>query len=456
MSDPGGKSRMLGQLMIAPTRADFIPKEHYTSVEFTQLENERLWPHVWQIACREEDLPEVGSFFTYKIAQQSIVVVRTAESRIQAFHNVCPHRGRELKRGNGRMSKFQCPFHGWQWNLEGAITHIPDRSDWQGCADMRDSDVHLQEVKVGKWGGFVFINMDPDCEPFERFIEPVPEFLDCLEFEQMRYAWHKTFVMQANWKTAMESFMESYHLPITHPQALPLVDSPNWGSAHGKHAKHTYVWERPPGAPSRLLDLPIPTDWRKPVADMYEWNCLQVGGIHRNGQTSDRSAKAVQRLLTELPASASYLEVMAKADQLCREAAQAEGAGWPTVTPEQAVNLGADWNIFPNMVLVFSMDSTLVLQAWPNGDDPNTCIFSMSAITRFGPGHQPKFEREVYSTWQENRDKIPPLLVQDLSNIEGVQRGMRSVAFRGGRTNPKQEVQISHHHQVLERYLFDF
>jgi hypothetical protein len=79
----------------------------------------------------------------------------------------------------------------------------------------------------------------------------------------------------------------------------------------------------------------------------------------------------------------------------------------------------------------------------------------MSCIVRFGPGHQPKFEREVYSTWQENKDKIPPLLVQDLSNIEAVQRGMRSLAFRGGRTNPKQEVQISHHHQVLEQYLFD-
>jgi len=63
---------------------------------------------------------------------------------------------------------------------------------------------------------------------------------------------------------------------------------------------------------------------------------------------------------------------------------------------------------------------------------------------RAGPA-SPKFEREVYSTWQENKDKIPPLLVQDLSNIEAVQRGMRSLAFRGGRTNPKQEVQISHH-----------
>src|SRR5882724_11428399 len=173
MNDAGGRLRTPGRLGIPPTRADFIPKEHYTSAEFTQLENERLWPRVWQIACRTEDLPEVGSFFTYKIVHQSIVVVRTGESRIQAFHNVCPHRGRELKRGSGRMTRFQCPFHGWQWNLEGAITHIPERSDWEGCPDMRDADVHLQEVKVGAWGGWVFINMDPDCEPFERFIEPV-------------------------------------------------------------------------------------------------------------------------------------------------------------------------------------------------------------------------------------------------------------------------------------------
>jgi len=188
---------------------------------------------------------------------------------------------------------------------------------------------------------------------------------------------------------------------------------------------------------------------------MYEWNAVQVGGIHRNGQTSDRSARAVQRLLAELPVTASYLEVMGKADQFCREAAEAEGAGWPTVTAEQAANLGADWNIFPNMVLVFSMDSTLVTQAKPNGDDPNSCIFTFSAITRFGPNHQPKYEREVYSTWQENADKIPPLLIQDLSNIEAVQRGIRSQAFRGGRTNPKQEVQISHHHKILRQYLFD-
>jgi phenylpropionate dioxygenase-like ring-hydroxylating dioxygenase large terminal subunit len=176
MDDSSAKLQLPGGIRLQPTRADFIPKEHYTSTEFTRLENERLWPRVWQIACREEDVPEDGSFFTYKIADQSIVVVRTSASRIQAFHNVCPHRGRELKRGNGRMTRFQCPFHGWQWDLTGSIAHIPDRSDWQGCSGMSDSDVHLREEKLGAWGGWVFINMDANCEPFESFIDPVPKF----------------------------------------------------------------------------------------------------------------------------------------------------------------------------------------------------------------------------------------------------------------------------------------
>ena len=436
-------------------RNDFVPAEHYTSTEFTRLENERLWPRVWQVACRLEDVENIGQFYTYgKIIGYSVIVVRSSESRIQAFHNVCPHRGRELKRGAGTSTKFVCAFHGWRWNLEGQNIHIPDRDDWAGCTHMGERDVNLGEVQIGTWGGWVFINFDPNCEPFEKFIAPVPEFMNCLEFETMRYAWHKTFKLKANWKTAMESFMESYHVPTTHPQASPLVDNANFASAHGKHGKHTYTWERPAGAPSRLTNLPMPSDWRQPVVDMYEWNCVQVGGHHRDGQSSDRSAKAVRRLLTEVPAGASYLEVMMKADQFCREAAEAEGAGWPVVTPELAMGLGADWNIFPNMVLVFSMDATLITQAWPDGDDPNSCIFMFAAITRYGLGKQPKFEREVYDDVWQDIEKIPPLLRQDLSNIEAVQRGMRSKHFKGGRLNPKQEVQISHHHKVLRDYLF--
>lgn len=434
-------------------RKDFIPSDRYTSAEFAKLEKKNLWQKVWQVACRVEDVPTVGSYFTYDVADQSIIVVRVTQDEIKAFHNVCPHRGRRLKEGAGTSTKFVCGFHGWQWSLDGRLKSIPEREEWQDCPAMGDEDLKLTECSADTWGGWVFINMDPGCEPFAEFIHPVPDFVDCLDFDKMRYAWSKSFVLKANWKTALEPFMESYHVPITHPQALPLVDNPSFGSAHGQHGKHTYLWERPPGAPSRLTNLPFPSDWRKAIIALYEWNCAEVGGHHRDGQSSDRSSKAVLRLLDEVAEDAPYEEVMMKAAQFCAEAAIAEGAGWPQMTPEQAGNLGADWNIFPNMVLVFSMDATVVMRARPINDNPNECLMEMSSIVRYGPDSQPPFKREFYDTWQNHREKIPHLLTQDLSNIEAVQAGMGSIAFKGARPNPKQELQIVHHHEVLDQYL---
>jgi phenylpropionate dioxygenase-like ring-hydroxylating dioxygenase large terminal subunit len=443
---------------IPPVRVDFVPQAHFISSDFARLENERLWPRVWQMACREEEIAQAGNYETYNVARQSIIVLRTASGAIKAYHNACLHRGRELTVGSGTMEKVHCKFHGWQWNLDGEITRVPDRADWEGCPDMDDASLHLVEVKVGTWGGWVFINMDPDCEPFEKFIDPVPKYLDCLEFDKMRYAWRKSFVMQANWKVAMEAFMESYHVAVVHPQALPLVDPRNFATAHGRHGRHAYLWERPPGTPAALTGKPMPEDIRAGAAALGEFNALELGspvgseGL-RDGQMSGRAAKALQRHLTETPAGLSPLEVTMLSQKYMREAAEAEGAGWPTVTPQQAAELGADWNIFPNMVLVFSFDATLVMRARPINDDPGVCMFELASICRYAPGQEPKVEREVYSSWQAEASKIPHLLTQDLSNIEAVQRGMQSIGLKGVRLNPKQEVQISHHYEVLRQFL---
>ncbi|RYG64779.1 hypothetical protein EON77_19310, partial [bacterium] len=77
-------------------REDWVPKEDYTSVEFAELERKYLWPRIWQVACREEDLPKTGSFVTYEILDESVIVTRTAEGEIKAYNNACLHRGRRL------------------------------------------------------------------------------------------------------------------------------------------------------------------------------------------------------------------------------------------------------------------------------------------------------------------------------------------------------------------------
>ncbi|HEY2503707.1 MAG TPA: Rieske 2Fe-2S domain-containing protein [Mycobacterium sp.] len=95
-----------------------LPVERYVSEEYARLEAERLWPKVWQMACREEEIPQVGDYHVYEIATYSILVVRVAEDQIKAYHNSCLHRGTQLKDVSGSAPFIRCPFHGWTWNLE--------------------------------------------------------------------------------------------------------------------------------------------------------------------------------------------------------------------------------------------------------------------------------------------------------------------------------------------------
>ena len=75
-----------------------VPGARYTSQEFFDLEMERLWPRVWQVACREEEIPNSGDFLEYLIGDQSILVVRADGDDIRAFFNACPHRGTPSRR----------------------------------------------------------------------------------------------------------------------------------------------------------------------------------------------------------------------------------------------------------------------------------------------------------------------------------------------------------------------
>ena len=100
----------------AEVREDLVPKDSYISPEYVRREREKLWPRVWQIACREEELKQPGDFVVYEVAGQSILVVRQRDQSIRAFHNVCQHRGRILEdRPHGHAPAFRCGFHGWTW-----------------------------------------------------------------------------------------------------------------------------------------------------------------------------------------------------------------------------------------------------------------------------------------------------------------------------------------------------
>ena len=82
---------------------DRVPKERYFDPDFYRLETEQLWPRVWQMACRLEEIPEPGDFAEYEILDQSVVVVRTEDMGVRAFDNVCRHRGVRVAQGRGSV-----------------------------------------------------------------------------------------------------------------------------------------------------------------------------------------------------------------------------------------------------------------------------------------------------------------------------------------------------------------
>lgn len=426
---------------------DRVPVDAYISRDYVQLEKERLWPKVWQMACREEEIPHPGDFYTYDIADESITIVRKQDGVVAAYFNVCPHRGRRLTAGCGRMGKFHCKYHGWQWTLEGKPTEIVDRQDWGDV--LPNEDVTLHAVKVGTWGGWVFINMDPGSESLEEFLGEAKTLLDPYEIEHMRYAWRKRIIMPCNWKTAQEAFMEGYHVQTTHRQLLAYQDDYTYSKAYGKHAMFGY-------APTALFGLPSPRisdqkgDIRKGFYAFNQeiWDTLAA--------TTTHEMLAAGKRLMELPEDVDPFTMYGAFAQFHAEESAKSGRPHPPITGEQLMAAGTDWNIFPNLVFLQQPTNVLFYRARPYGDDPDRCIFEINVLERFAPGTEPKVTVEDGGDGRDGkwRDLNWGLILeQDFQNMEEVQRGMKSQAFKAARPNPVQEVEISNFHATLLAYL---
>src|SRR5437763_15729298 len=220
-----------------------IPKERYISREFADLEMERLWPHVWQIACREEEVPSPGDFVEYVIGDQSILVLRAEAGEggegadIQAFHNTCLHRGTRLAAGTGSFpeGRIRCRYHGWCYGLDGCVTHVPDREEFPDLP----GDLRLGQVRAETWGGFVFVNMDPAAEPLLDFLDPIPKLLGAYRLDEMRFRSYQTLVLPANWKAVLDAFNEGYHVQGAPPQILPWTDDVSIAyEPYDRHARY--------------------------------------------------------------------------------------------------------------------------------------------------------------------------------------------------------------------------
>jgi phenylpropionate dioxygenase-like ring-hydroxylating dioxygenase large terminal subunit len=427
-----------------------VVKEAYYKPEYVSREYEKLWPRTWQLACRLEEIEHVGDYVTYDIGTESIIVVRSSADTINAFHNVCLHRGRRLVDGSGNMANFPCRFHGWRWSLDGTNENVTQKDDW--CGSLDNDDLTLGKIRIDSWGGFVFINFDPQAEPLIDYLGEAAEALDPFRLETMRYRWRKWLKMPCNWKVALEAFNEGYHVAITHYPLNRFGTSRFASRAAGKHGTFfadTSDLLHATNAASTKKSFPPGGDVARVLAG---FNAYLKVAIDSNG--SDSIRYAAQVLPTAVTPDMSPGDVSGKLMEMAAAIDAKRGVPWPPITPEQYAKGGIDWHIFPNMVLLPMASNCLGYRARPFENDPDWCIFEVYQLERMPESEVPKTENlrnddiYDYAFWGE-------ILLQDFQQMEGTYKGIKSSGFPGSRLNPKQETTINNFHLVYHEYLND-
>jgi nitrite reductase/ring-hydroxylating ferredoxin subunit len=430
----------------APQGLVVIPTEAYLSEQYARAEKDKLWSKVWQIACRTEELPRVGDYVTYDIQDESIIVVRSAPEKISAYYNVCQHRGRRLTEGRGQTRQFRCPFHGWTWNLHGKNVFVLDRDDW-GC--VTEERLRLKELKVDVWGGWVWINMDPNSPPLKEYLEPAVSMLKAFEFDKMRYRWRQWLDFQCNWKVAIEAFVESYHVDVTHPQLKKYANT-NWWCKAENHCSWHGLGKPRQGERSGAGIASVRTvegeDARTIAAEFHNELARTL-----DATTTATLVRAANRLVDELPPGTPPDQVNAHLIASARHDDAARGVIWPEIDDARLMAVGHDWHIFPNTVILLGPTHALCYRARPKGYDPEACIFEVYVLERFPEGQEPATEWvNLPEPTEESWRKILP---QDFANMSQIQKGMKSRGFAGPMPSPVQELSVIHFHRLLSHYM---
>jgi phenylpropionate dioxygenase-like ring-hydroxylating dioxygenase large terminal subunit len=409
-----------------------LPIDVYLSPEQHRREVEGLWRRVWQIAGRVEDVAAPGDSFVYDIADDSLIVLRTREGELRAYHNACLHRGTRLRDEPGLLDRIRCPFHGFTWNLGGELVDVPCRWDFPQIEDAR---FRLPEARVATWGGFVFVNLDPDCGSLEDYLEDLPRHFERWSLEERQIAARVERRIACNWKVAVEAFVETYHIVGVHPASLPFFGDANSQYDVWPDRRHMNRMLNASGVPSPHVRH-----------EMSEQRILDIAarfGMARPGTKVEPGGTARAALVA---ASRTRLQ---------------RGLGFDTSGFSDAeVQDVIQYSLFPNAVLFGGLGSPLFYRARPDGSNPESCLFEVMLLLPVAPGSakptaSPKRWLEPHEKWSDVAELsfFGPVLDEDQEIMPRVQRGLRSSRKPGITPSLYQESRIRHFRRTLEEYV---
>ena len=405
---------------------DRAPKQRYYDPDFYQLEAEQLWPRVWQMACRLEEIPEPGDFVTYEILDQSVIVLRADDGEVRAFQNTCRHRGVRLVEGGGTCEKgFTCSFHGWSYGQDGVNVRIPMRKSFDPH-NLQAGDVDLTPVRCELWGACAWINLDDGAPPLRDCIEPAASILDAWDVASLRTEWWYACRLPVNWKLAQQAFQEQYHVVQSHPQlVIPGMRYGAKGAAFDPRgfvdAEIRYlqtmsvgmagmVHATDVGVAEGLRDIELPTDAEEASAI---WNRTLNDAV----TDRHRSAGSAMPDLNELEARG-----------------QNEPMGY----------------CFPHYFVLPMYSSASSYRFRPLG--PEETLMEIWSLTRYPAGTE-RPRPTPPEVWECDDERWPPIPAQDFSNLPRQQRGLHARGFEYMRLSDKAEGHLSNFERVLDGFL---
>ena len=394
----------------------------YTSAEFKKLEDEKLWPNVWQFAAREEDMPGTGDYIVYENAGRSYIVSRQDDGSVRAFHNVCLHRGRKLRTKDGTADQFQCPFHGFTWNKNGSLKQIPCRWDF---GHLDDKKMTLPEAQVSRWGGYIFVRENWQGPGLEEYLAPLPEHFKRWRHEECSTAIWVGKVVPANWKVTMEAFMEAWHTVVTHPQLLPFT-------------RLTFTLSPQVNATGK------PQQW---IVDEF---------IKFNGRSAENYDDAGDAFSVKVPDGVTARRALGQA--MRENYTKTFGHDHSQATDAELLD-GLVYNVFPNFSPWGGYMPNIVYR-WRPWHDQDHCLMEVRILTRVPPGAAiPHSVPMKFLSDSQPWTDAPELGVlgsvfeQDMQNLPFVQEGLK--ASKNGQINlgNYQEIRIRQFHQTIDKYL---
>ena len=425
----------------ANLRGDPITPERYYSRQWMEDEWENLWTKIWHVAGREQQLQEPGDYIVHDFMHESVIIAKQKDGSLKGCYNACGHRAQRLAWGEGSQEHFFCPYHGWKWDLDGALLDACDRDDFP---EDPVGKIRLIEVRVDTWAGLVWYTMDDEAPGLMKYLEPWPEIYKNHQFDKtVRARWIRV-ALDCNWKFWSDNFNESYHTRTAHPQVPPSIDQDHFTSRYEMYPMgHARIIQM--GRPS-LRDR-VPAGEHHPYDDyLRQWDIDPEA-------YPDYETKAIQ----------GWLDIKAAKRKLWKQKGHLH---YEHLTDEELTE-SPFATMFPNIAFNANADSFAFFRWEPHPKDPEKCFFDLWTMTYPVQGEdtflnrlaenaltieEAEFDFREYDNGNGVADLYDNVVYQDWQLNAGQITGWHSRGYQEPYL-AAQETRVRRFHEMLHDYL---